>query len=219
LTQQNNYSLRLDQQISDSNSIWGRFSQFHASQTASGGFSGLVSHNISNGQNWGVSYLHTFGASATLQLTAGHVWQYYETSTAFTNPVSTDGFNQSFVCNYLGPYACQIPVIAITGYAGGGNSYLADTDGDIYEWKGDFTKLIGQHTIEVGASISHNDESILNANGNVGFSAFQTSNFQNQTGTGNALASFLIGVPTNGERRNNLKLPVDGWVNGMYLGD
>ncbi len=219
LTRQNNYSLRLDQQFNDSNSIWGRFSQFHASQTASGGFNGLVNHNVSDGQNWGVSYLHTFGASATLQLTAGHVWQYYATSTVFANQPSTGAFNQGFVCGYLGPYPCQIPVIAVTGYAGGGNSYLADTDGDIYEWKGDFTKLIGPHAIEVGASISHNDESVLNANGNVGFSAFQTSNLENQTGTGNALASFLLGVPSNGERRNNLKLPKNGWVNGVYLGD
>jgi hypothetical protein len=219
VTWQNNYSLRLDQQINQANSVWGRFSQFHASQSASGGFKGLVNHNVSDGQNWGVSYLHTFGASATLQLSVGHVWQYYQTTSAFTNQVSTTGFNQEFVCNYLGPISCQIPIIAVTGFAGGGNSYLADNDGDIYEWKGDFTKLIGHHAFQVGASFSHNDSSILNANGNLGFSAFQTSNLENQTGTGNALASFLIGVPSNGERRNNLKLPRDGWVDAVYLGD
>ncbi len=219
LTRQNNYSVRLDQQLSASNSIWGRFSQFHATQTTSGGFTGLGTENVSDGQNWGVSYLHTFGASATLQLTAGHVWQYFETITTFANPVDTSGFNQSFVCGFLGPLPCQVPIVAVTGFAGGGNSYLADTDGDIYEWKGDFTKLIGRHSLQVGASISHNDESVLNANDNLGFSAFQTSNLESQAGTGNALASFLIGAPSNGERRNNLKLPRDGWVNGVYAGD
>ena len=219
LTRQNNYSLRLDQQINESNSLWARLAQFHATLTASGGFQGLVSDNVSDGQNWGVGYLHTFGASATLQLSAGHVWQDFATTTKFTNPVSSSGFNQAFACGYLGPAPCQIPEISVTGFVGGGPSYLNDDDGDIYEWKGDFTKLIGHHAFQFGASISHNDESVLNANGNLGFSPFQTSNLANQTNTGNALASFLIGVPTSGERRNNLKLPRDGWVNAVYVGD
>jgi hypothetical protein len=62
-------------------------------------------------------------------------------------------------------------------------------------------------------------KAVLKANGNLGFSPFETSNLENQTDTGNALASFLIGVPTNGESRNNLKLPENGWVNGVYMGD
>lgn len=219
LTRQNNYSLRLDQTISQSSSAWARLSQFHATQDASGGFKGLVADNISDGQNWGVGYLHTFGASATLQLSAGHVWQNFATTTKFTNPVSAAGFNQFFACSYLGPISCQVPEISVSGYAGGGNSYLNDDDGDIYEWKGDFTKLVGRHSVEFGASFSHNNESVLNANGNLGFSAFQTSNLASQPNTGNAMASFLIGAPTSGERRNNLKIPKNGWVNGVYASD
>ncbi len=219
LTRQNNYSVRLDEDFNPSNSIWGRLSQSHATQTSSGGFQGLVNDNVSDAQNWGVGYLHTFGASATLQLTAGHVWQEYSTTTSFTHPVSTSGFNQFFACGYLGPMPCLIPVIGVTGYAGGGPSYLDDNDGDIYEWSGNFTKLAGRHTWQVGAMFSNNSESVLNSNGNLGFSAFQTSNLESQANTGNALASFLIGVPNNGERRNNLKLPKNGWVNGVYAGD
>ena len=219
LTRQNNYSLRVDQVITQTNTLWARLSQFHATQTASGGFQGLGSDNISNGQNWGVGYLHTFGATGTLQLSAGHVWQNFSTTTAFNRSISTSAFNPFFVCGYLGPIDCQVPVLAVSGFAGGGNSYLNDDDGDIYEWKGNFTKLVGRHTWNAGASISHNDESVLNANGNLGFSAFQTSNLESQANTGNALASFLIGVPSTGERRNNLKLPRNGWVNAVFAGD
>ncbi|MEO6966800.1 MAG: TonB-dependent receptor, partial [Acidobacteriaceae bacterium] len=180
---------------------------------------GLVNNNASDAQNWGVGYLHTFGASATLQLTAGHVSQGYETTESFTHPVSASGFNTFFACGYLGPTACLVPVIGVTGYAGGGDSYLKDDDGNIYEWSGNFTKLSGNHTWQVGGMISRNNESVLNANGNLGFSPFQTSNLESQANTGNALASFLIGVPNNGERRNNLKLPKGGWVNAVYIGD
>lgn len=219
LTRQNNYSLRLDHQFNASNSIWGRLSQLHATVSGSGGHQLLVSHNVSDAQNWGAGYLHTFGATATLQLTAGHVWQEYATTNSFTHPVSTDGFNPFYACGYLGPKACLVPVIGVSGYAGGGDSYLNDDDGDIYEWSGNFTKLSGNHTWQAGVMISRNNESVLNANGNLGFSPFQTSNLEHQANTGNALASFLIGVPNNGERRNNLKIPKGGWVNGVYIGD
>ena len=219
LIRQNNYSLRLDQQINQSNSLWGRLSQFHVTQTKSGGFNGLAEDDVSNGQNWGAGYLHTFGASATLQISAGHVWHVYDTTDAFTHSVSAAGFNQFFACGYLGPMACQVPVISVTGYPTGGDSYTANDDGDIYQLNADFTKLSGQHTWQVGIYLSHNDSNLLNANGNLGFSAFQTSNLQSQTNTGNALASFLIGAPTSGERRNNNKIPENGWVNGVYGGD
>jgi hypothetical protein len=219
LTRQNNYSLRLDQVITRTSSMWARLSQFHATQTASGGFQGLISDNISNGQNWGVGYLKTFGATGTLQVSGGHVWQNFSTTTKFNKAVSTSAFNSFYVCGYLGPIDCQVPVLAVTGFAGGGNSYLDDDDGDIYEVKGNFTRLSGRHTWNAGASVSHNDESVLNANGNLGFSAFQTSNLESQANTGNALASFLIGVPSTGERRNNLKLPHNGWINAVFAGD
>lgn len=219
LTNVNNYTVRIDQQINTSNSVWGRFSQFYATQDLSGGMQGLLNHTSSNGQNWGVGYLHTFGASATLQVTAGHVDQVYTTSSNFNHTVDASGFNSSFACNYLGPLSCQSPDISVTGYAGGGPSYLNDDDGKIYQWSADFTKLAGHHTWNIGTLFSHNDESIMNANGNLNFSAFQTENLESSAGTGNALASFLIGAPTGGERRNNLKLPRNGWVNGVYVGD
>jgi hypothetical protein len=133
LTNVNNYSLRVDEQIRASNSIWARLSQFHATQTASGGFAGLVSDNVSNGQNWGAGYLHIFGASATLQLSMGHVWQEYRTTTNFNHSVSAGGFDSFFACGFLGPLPCKIPDIAVSGFAGGGDSYLDDDDGDIYQ--------------------------------------------------------------------------------------
>lgn len=219
LTNVNNYSLRVDEQINQTSSVWGRLNQFHATQTSSGGFVGLISDNVSDGQNWGAGYLRTFGAAATLQASMGHVWQQYNTTTDFNHSVSASGFNSFFACGYLGPINCQIPDISVSGYAGGGQSYLSDDDGDIYQWNVDFTRLAGRHTWAVGAMISHNDESVLNANGNLGFSAFQTENLESPTGTGNALASFLIGAPTSGERRNNLKIPKNGWVNGVYAQD
>ncbi len=218
ITHIDDYTVRIDHQFNTSNSIWGRYSQFFSSLNGSGGVVGLVSVNTSDGQNWGVGYLHTLGSSATLQVTAGHVNQVYITNTNFTQSISTTGYDTAFSCGFIGPLACQIPDLSVTGFAGPSQSYLDDNDGDIYQLGADFTKLVGRHLWQAGALISHNNESVLNANDNEGFSPFQTENLETSAG-GNALASFLIGAPTSGERRNNLKIPRNGWVDGVYAGD
>ena len=218
ITDVNNYSVRIDHQFNPSNSIWGRFSQFFSSLHGSGGVTTLAVVDTSNGQNWGIGYLHTFGSSATLQISAGHVDQIYITNTNYTHPISTTGYDTAFSCGFIGPLPCQIPDLSVTGFAGPSQSYLDDNDGDIHQLNADFTKLVGRHLWQAGALISHNNESVLNANDNEGFSPFQTENLETSSG-GNAMASFLIGVPTSGERRNNLKIPRNGWVGGVYAGD
>jgi Carboxypeptidase regulatory-like domain/TonB dependent receptor len=218
ITDVNNYTVRIDHQFNTSNSIWGRFSQFFSSLNGSGGVVGLVSVDTSNGQDWGAGYLHTFGNSATLQVSAGHVDQVYITNTNYTHAISTAGYDSAFSCGFIGPLPCQIPELSVTGFASANESYLDDNDGDIHQVNADFTKLIGRHLWQAGALISHNNESVLNANDNEGFSPFQTENLETSSG-GNAMASFLIGAPTSGERRNNLKIPRNGWVDGVYAGD
>jgi hypothetical protein len=222
---QNNYSLRLDQQINQSNMFWARLSQFHVSRTHSGGFVGLNGTDVSNGQNWGLNYVHTFGSSATLQIGAGHVWQDYKTDTAITNRTATiiadSGYENDFGCNFIGPRSCQLPIISIPGYLSGGENYGTAMGSNIYEYKADFTKLIGRHMVEFGAEVSNSNQKpgALNANGNVNFSAFQTSNLQSSANTGNAAASFLLGVPVSGVKRNISKDIVGGWVDSFYAED
>jgi Carboxypeptidase regulatory-like domain len=218
-TRQNNYSLRVDEQINGSNSLWARLSQDHTTKTASGGFVGLLGSVVSDSQNWGVGYLHTFGASATLQLSAGHVWQLYNDVVNYTHTVSVSGFNPLFGCSYISPLPCGAPNISVTGYAGGGVSYTSNNDGDVYQWSGDFTKLAGHHTWQIGAMMSNDSGNSLITGGNLSFSAFQTSNLASQKNTGNAMASFLIGAPTSAKRENSLRLYKDGWVNAVYGGD
>ena len=155
---QNNYSLRLDHHFNDSNQIWARLSQIHATQNGSGGYVTLAQNQISNAQNWATNYVHVFGASATLQLQAGHVWQRYKSITNLTKDASaayTDsGFNNNFLCGYISSLTCQIPNIQISGYLSGGQAFTDNTGSDIYEYKGNYTKLIGNHTIDMGASFS-----------------------------------------------------------------
>ena len=217
VTAVHNYTFRIDQQFNESNLLWGRFSQFFSTQSGSSVVNN-PSTDTSNGLNWGIGYVHTIGSSATLQINAGQVDQVYTTLQTFTQPVSATGYDAAFACGFIGPLACQIPDLGVTGYAGPGQSYLDDGDGNIYQLSANFAKLSGRHLWTLGTMVSHNDESVLNANDNENFSPFQTEDLETSSG-GNALASFLIGVPNSGERRNNLKVPKNGWVNAVYVGD
>ncbi len=212
-----NYTVRMDQQFNESNLLWGRFSQFFSGETGSGVVNN-PSTTTSNGLNWGLGYVHTIGSSATLQINAGQVEQIFADTQSFTQPVSASGYDPAFACGFIGPMTCEIPDLGVTGYAGPGQSYLDDNDGDIYQLSANFTKLAGRHLWTLGTMISHNNESVLNAIDNESFSPFQTDDLETSTG-GNALASFLIGVPSFAERRSNLKIPKNGWVNAVYAGD
>jgi len=222
-TNQNNYSLRADKQINPSNLLWGRFNQVHASQTGSGGFIGLNAISAMNAQNWTASFIHTFGSTSTLNVQVGHVWHFYKSLTTLTSAsastIQNSGFNQNFVCNYVGPLACQLPILAITGYLSGGQNYTVDTDSNIYEYKADYTRLIKRHVIALGTDLNFESNNVGQANPNLGFSSFQTSNLESSANTGDAMASFLLGVPSTAERRNLVKNLEGGKISGFYFQD
>ena len=219
---QNNYSLRLDHHFGQSDQVWARLSQIHATQSGSGGFVSLAQDQVSNAQNWAANYVHIFGASATLQLQVGHVWQRYKSVTNLVNVPSTiyadSGFNNNFLCGYIGTLPCQIPSIGIAGYLTGGQAFTDNTGSDIYEYKGNYTQLIGKHTFDFGASFSSYFNRVQQANSTLALTASQTSNLEASSG-GDAMASFLIGVPSSTVRRNLIKNLVGGWNDAFYFQD
>ena len=79
---------------------------------------------------------------------------------------------------------------------------------------GDFTKTIGRHTFKAGANFASNNANALYLNSNVQFAAANTSN--PTLAGGNALASFLLGIPTSAGRRNVIETEHGGWVDGFY---
>lgn len=218
-----NYSLRMDEQLNASNLLWARFSGTHGTVSGSGGFAGVLTDTITNAQNWTASYIHTFGSSATLNLQTGHVWERWLSKSLFSGApgslITDSGFNTNFVCNYIGPNPCLIPILAISGYLSGGENYSDATDSDVYQYKADFTKLIGSHVMAMGADLAPQSNRVIQSNPNLGFTNFETSNLESSANTGNAMASFLLGVPNNAERRDLFKLMGNGGVYAFYFQD
>ncbi len=125
----------------------------------------------------------------------------------------------SFAGNYIGG-ATVIPALNVNGYwSGGENNGLNPNFGDIYEWTGNVSKIIGSHTLKFGGSwASSNFESLYN-NANSTYSTAQTGNPQNSAEPGSALASYLLNVPDNAGRRNVHETTRYGGVLGFYFQD
>lgn len=220
---QNNYSLRLDDHINDSNLLWGRFSQLHLADTASGGIAGQLSTSDNDAQNWAVNYVHTFGSAATLQLQAGHSWQFLGQLTNYnkfsSSVLNATGYNNGFGCNFLGPLPCQLPGVNISGYLSSGGGYGESTGGDIYQYSAYFSKLLGNHLLQAGTDLASSSFQTLNALSSISYSAFNTSNLESTAKTGDALASFLLGVPSSTNRRDLYKRFGGSWIDSFYVQD
>jgi hypothetical protein len=110
--------------------------------------------------------------------------------------------------------------MGISGYAGvpGGN-FQGNNIANIWEAAADFTLVKGDHTIQMGTDINTNNNSQPILFVTEDFSSYQTSNLESNAGTGNALASYLLSLPTDTNRRNVNITTHGGWVDGFYVQD
>jgi hypothetical protein len=158
VTDQDEMTARFDEALNPTNSLWFRYSAFWQPDVLAGGYVGNVEDENTRGNNWGASWVHTFGPSATLQVEFGHntVGLIQDTGwpAASTNTVIQQaGFASIFACSFqFGPH-CQIPGISITGFLGAGPLYFNYPASDVWETKADFTKIVGRNTIGAGFDI------------------------------------------------------------------
>jgi outer membrane receptor protein involved in Fe transport len=224
---QDSYNGRIDQTFSEHDTLFGRISYYNQNNSSSAGYPGA--RNVANieGWNWGLHETHSFGPSAILDTHFGRNWGdniiekvFTQAPADFTTQLLALGFSPNFMSNFQNGQGPFVPLIGINGYVSSGGNNLQDTrTADIWEFGGDFTKLSGRHTFKFGASFhTNNSQSPIFGNG-VGFAATQTQNPASTGGTGDPLASFLLGVPDNAGRRNVFETEHGGWVNGFYAQD
>jgi hypothetical protein len=228
ITRQDEGSGRLDHQFGEHDSVWARYTSFRQPVTGSGGFLGLVHGQVSNGYNLAVDYTHLFSSSMLAEFHLGRTSVNIDQGSNFAKaPPSFGtqvGFSPNFAGNFRGGVA-MIPEIVIQGYIGNSNPSAhgaAQVDNthvsDIWEYGGDLTKTIGRHTLKAGANFASNNANALYLNSNVQFAAANTANPLTLSG-GNAIASFLLGIPNNAGRRNVIETEHSGWVDGFYAMD
>jgi hypothetical protein len=232
ITRQDEGSGRLDHQFTEHDNVWARYTSFRQPVTGSGGFAGLLHQQVSNGYNLAVDYTHLFSGSMLAEFHFGRTSVNIDQGSNFANAPPSFGTQVGFSPNFAAGFRngiSMIPQVVIQGYIGNPNPSAhgaAQVDNthvsDIWEYGGDFTKTIGRHTFKAGANFASNNSNALYLNSNVQFTAANTANpapLPNTPPGGDALASFLLGVPNNAGRRNVIETEHGGWVDGFYAMD
>ncbi len=224
--QQDTYSVRVDQTFGEHDSLFARVSQYWEPQASSDGYAGATSFAHDYGSNGVIHEIHTFGPTAVLDAFFGRNLGDADTgnnplgaTTGLGASLLTLGANPNFLGNFQGSSAVFTPGMG-TSYLGGSGQSLQDTRyADDWTFGGNFTKVLGRHTLKAGVLFATNNTRSPIYNTSEGFSAVPTQNANNPAGTGDSFASFLLGLPDNASRRNVLETEHGGWVNGGYVQD
>jgi len=224
---QDSYQIRVDQTFGEHDSMFARLSHYNETQTGSNGYAGTTSFANDYGWNGVLHETHTFSATSVLDGFFGRNWGQADTGSAvpgapagFANSLISQGLSANFAGNYQGGQGPFIPGFGVSGFLGGNNQSIQNTRyADNWTFGGSFTKIIGRHTIKIGTNFATNNTISPIYNSAESFAATQTQNPADATGTGNAFASFLLGLPDNANRRNVLETEHGGWVNGAYIQD
>jgi outer membrane receptor protein involved in Fe transport len=227
IIRQDDASLRFDHQFNERNSLWIRYSGFTQPDTPyqAGGIPAVSSDVFYHGYQAAVQYSRVFSSSSVASFEFGrnsiqdNIIAVYNNAPA--NLWQQAGFSPNFAGGFAGGNGPFNPGIGINGYLSfaTGNEVQDTRVADVYEFKGDFSKIHGRHTLKMGADFSSNNTQSPIFGVSDGFSAFQTSNPESPGGTGDALASYLLGVPDNAGRRNVFETEHGGWVDGFYFQD
>jgi hypothetical protein len=216
---QDQISIRGDQQIGNNDRIFARYTAAWQPNTVSGGFPGLVSDTQSNNYNIAVNWTHTFGPSSVLQLTFGRVSAQFNTVPHFNNAPSdflqNSGFAPAFY-NHLS-FGSLIPSAFIDGYIGGADYVGKLHYSNIWEYRADYSKTIGRHTLRTGASLATDGWEQPFYGSENDFDPSQTADGDGNGG--DALASTMLGVPTYAEIDNVYSLLHGGRIVGGYFQD
>lgn len=229
ITRQDTASLRLDEQFGAKDSAWARYTGFTQPVTGSGGYTGLVHKVFTHGYNVGATWVHTFSGTSVMTLEFGRDSGNINQFTRFVNASPTFwqqvGFSPNFAGNFIGGFS-TVPSTTVVGFLGSpdpsahGASAVDETHfSNIYQFRGDYSKIHGHHTFMMGGDIATNNADALYLNPDLIFDSFPTTNPLSTAGTGNAMASLLLGLPSNAGRRDVRETEHGGWVDGFYFWD
>ncbi len=226
LTPQNQYSFRVDENFNASNTLFFRYSKVDQPKVGTGGIVGLNQTSDTFGKQYVLSYYHQFNPSTILDAEFGHVELTHNQDDNFglnaSSVINAAGISNNLACGFSGKYACLIPSLDIPAYLppGGAGPGTSDTKlTDIYQWRANLTKIFRKHTLTAGFDFETDSFNVSHTSDQVVFAVDQTANPQQVAGTGDAMASFLIGTASNGSRRDTVAPVLGQRAYGGYFMD
>ncbi|GAC1664929.1 MAG: hypothetical protein NVS9B4_20530 [Candidatus Acidiferrum sp.] len=220
---QNEVTFRIDQNFGTKNTIFFRYSLINSTTTASAGLPKLGSSQEVPARNWGASYMHVFNPSLIMQVQYGRSTVADNTTNRFkgvpASVVSAVGFAPGFNGGYT-TAGSLIPGPGIGGFSNAGEAVnLTPKATDSHQFAGDLTKITGNHTLHFGGGFTSNNFASPLAQLSISFANSQTGDPSNPSSPGNALASYLLGVPDGANRRDVNEKTRPGGVMSLYIQD
>jgi len=233
---QNQYSFRLDQHLGQKDQLFGRYTAAWARTTSLGGccgqapVQGIVQPRDTIDWNVAVNWTHTFSSNSVFDFAFGRVFgrdyvplndisKFVPDQSALASQV---GFS-SYLLHFPGSNVSGtvLPNVAPGGYASAGGGFTVFSRwANVQEYRGDYSRLIGRHSLRAGASSATYGWFQLGTNG---FEIF--GNAQTASGSdvgflgGDPMASYLLGIPGYTEIDNTYSNIHSGTVNGFYVQD
>ena len=195
---QNQADFRLDRYFGEKHRIFGRYTFFRDDDTpvtplpdGSGSLtSGVIGHAITRGDAFAGDYNWTPSAKTLNQFRAGY-------SRRDLNQVSLQNGGITIPGLPANSFSSVLPVFTVTGLQQIGPTNAANSNftTSITEFLDTFTVSRGRHTIKFGADFRREALDVLNPPNPTGSFGFTTTGSNNSSvaGSGNALASLLLG--------------------------
>lgn len=221
MQQQDSYTARGDYMLGQNDMFWFRYSGVEFFRTNPGRV-GIASQNDMNAHNMGASWNHTFGPTSTMQVQFGKSFVQLPDVTSYLN-APTDlatkmGLGAGLI-QYNTSGKTLLPGVAVDNWFSGGENNTVNRPGDNWSFKGMFSKIIGNHTIRMGAEFIRADMGMVINYHSVNFREYETSNIVSSGTTGYSVASALLNAPYQSTRRDLLESLRFGGAFGAYVSD
>jgi len=236
-----NYSGRIDQHIGTKDFIFFRYAGFDNTAIGPSSLPTLFTTTLIPSQQYGVSWLHVFNPSTSLQVQYGKTHVEDDVLTQFNNPNlwKLYGCSVDMCDSFVGGAAVLVSQSVTGGFGGGEVNSPTSNLSSIHEWSGSVSKTIKNHLLQAGGSWDEVNYAAELRQGAVNFTGASTANFgavpgqpganpsspggitagQINAQSGFGLADFLLDYPNNENKRNVLLSERPGGIGSAYIQD
>lgn len=178
-----NYAGRIDQHIGDKDFIFFRYAGYQYTNIGPSTLPTLFSTLLLPSQQYGVSWLHVFNPTTTLQVQYGKTHVEDDSLTKFNVPNlwQTYGCSTDMCDSFVGGAAVLVTQSVTNGFSGGEVNSPSANLSSIHEWSGSVSKTIRNHQLQAGGAWDEVNYTAELRQGTVGFTGASTANFNYNT--------------------------------------
>jgi hypothetical protein len=216
------YDARIDETLGAHDSVFFRWMGIGGTQT--GGRVQDPGTTGTTGYSYVGSYVHIFSPTSVLHLQAGKTYETRPYNLKWTGVPSNLGSMVGFPSGLSTGYSTLgniVPAFSVNGYFNDyGDDANPETTANDDSVSGDYSKIVGRHTLKFGGDFNGIGESQDIEWGQESFAQQETNSLvPGDARSGTALASFLIGVPDSFTKRNVSESLGFGGLTGVYAQD